>query len=136
MANAPRNDAPRGREQGSCSRTVTTVTTAGYLLLAIGLALLAGCAAADKARVEPANAGIDKGLVRLARFVPSRYDKPTVASESLASRFEAERPAPPAAPVVKKETPAADPASATAVEQGKDAARAAEGSEHGTSAKE
>ena len=51
MENAPRNDATRGREQGSCSRTVTI---AGYLLLAIGLSLLAGCATAGKAKVEPA----------------------------------------------------------------------------------
>jgi len=41
----------RGREHGSCSLLVTIT---GYLLLAIGLSLLAGCATAGKTRVEPA----------------------------------------------------------------------------------
>ncbi len=39
------------REQGSCSRIVTI---AGFLLLAISLALLAGCATAGKGKVAPA----------------------------------------------------------------------------------
>ena len=43
------NDAMRIREQGSRS---CMAATAGYLLLAIGLALLAGCATAGKAKVE------------------------------------------------------------------------------------
>jgi len=136
MENAPRNDATRRRALGSCSRAVTTITIAGYLLLAMGLSLLAGCATVGTAKVEPANAGFDKGLVRLAKFVPSRYDKPAVPSESIASMFGVERSAPPAAPVVKGEAPSADTSSAATVEQGKDAARAAEGNEHGTRAKE
>jgi Tfp pilus assembly protein PilF len=40
----------RGREQGSCFRRVTI---AACLLLATGLSLLAGCATAGKAKVEP-----------------------------------------------------------------------------------
>ena len=75
------------------------------------------------------NSWIDKSLERLAKFVPARYDKPEVPSEIVASletyAFEIERPAPPAAPVVKGEAPAADPSSAATVEQGGDAARAA-----------
>jgi len=75
------------------------------------------------------NSWIDKSLERLAKFVPARYDKPEVPSEIVATlqtyAFEIERPAPPAAPVVKGEAPAADPSSAATVEQGGDAARAA-----------
>ena len=51
MEQTPKNDAMRGREQGSCSRMAQA---AGYLLLAIGLALLAGCATAGKAKVGQA----------------------------------------------------------------------------------
>ena len=131
MENAPRNNVTR--EQGCCSRIVKI---ADFLLLVIGLSLLAGCAAAGKSRVEPANSGICNGLERLAKFVPARYDKPEVSSESVDSLFEIDRPTLPAAPVVKGEAPAADPSSAVTVEQGEDAARAAEGNEHGTSTKE
>lgn len=49
MENAPKNNATR--EQGSCSRMVTA---ASYLLLAIGLSLLVGCATGSKAKVDPA----------------------------------------------------------------------------------
>lgn len=54
MEQAQRDDAMRGREQGSCSRRMVTI--AGYLLLVMGLSLLAGCATAakTKAKVEPA----------------------------------------------------------------------------------
>lgn len=45
MENAPRNDKAMGTER--------RVATARRLLLAAGLALLGGCAAMDKARVEP-----------------------------------------------------------------------------------
>jgi Tfp pilus assembly protein PilF len=45
------NDVIRGREHGICSRMVAI---AGYLLLPIGLSLLAGCATSGKAKVEPA----------------------------------------------------------------------------------
>lgn len=123
----------RGRAHGSCYRLVTTT---GYLLLAIGLSLPVGCATAGESRVESANTRIGKSLVRLAKFVPARYDKPEVFSESVASLFEVERPASSAAPVVKWEAPAADPSSAATVEKGEDAARAAEGNKHGTDAKE
>jgi tetratricopeptide (TPR) repeat protein len=62
------------------------------------------------------NSWIDKSLERLAKFVPARYNKPEVPSEIVASletyAFEIEKPAPPAAPVVKGEAPAADPSSA------------------------
>ena len=51
MGQAPRNDAMRKSEQGSCFRMVTI---AGYLLLTMGLSLLAGCATAGKAKVGPA----------------------------------------------------------------------------------
>ena len=75
------------------------------------------------------NSWIDKSLERLAKLVPVRYGKSEVPSEIVASletyAFEIERPAPPAAPVVKGEVPAADPSSAATVEQGGDAARAA-----------
>ena len=75
------------------------------------------------------NSWIDQSLARLARFVPARYDKPEVPSEIISSLetyvFEIEKPAPPAAPVVKGEAPAADPSSAATVEQGEDAAPAA-----------
>ena len=135
MENAPKNNATR--EQGSCSRMVTT---ASYLLLAIGLSLLVGCATADKAKLESADSWIDTSLVRLAKFVPARYGKLEYPSERVASletnEFEIERPAPPVAPAVKGEAPAADPSSAATVGQGEDAAHAAEGNEHGTSAKE
>jgi len=125
-----------GRDQRSCSRTIATITIAGYLLLAIGLSLLAECATAGTAKVEPANSGIDKGLVILAKFVPPRYDRPGAPGENTASMFEIERPAPPAAPVVKREAPAASPSSAATVKQGEDAARPAGGDKHGTDAKE
>lgn len=49
MEQAPRNDAMRGREHGSCSRTLTI---AGCLLLVMGLSLVAGCATTGKAKVE------------------------------------------------------------------------------------
>ena len=49
MGKKPKNDAMREREQGIGSRRVTI---ASYLLLAIGLSLLAGCATAGKAKVE------------------------------------------------------------------------------------
>jgi hypothetical protein len=133
MEKAPNNNAIRGREHGSCSRIVTI---GSYLLLTSGLSLLVGCATAGKAKVEPANSGIGTSLERLAKFVPPRYGKPEVSSESVASLLEIERPAPSAAPVVKGKAPAADPSSAATVEQGADAARAAEGNEHGTHAKE
>jgi tetratricopeptide (TPR) repeat protein len=59
------------------------------------------------------NSWIDKSLERLAKFVPARYNKPEVPTEIVASletyAFEIERPAPPAAPVVKEEAPAAVP---------------------------
>jgi hypothetical protein len=75
------------------------------------------------------NPWIDKSLERLAKLVPARYDKQEVPGEIVASlesyTFEIERPAPPAAPVVKEEAPAADPSSAATVEQGGDAAPAA-----------
>jgi len=135
MENAPRNDAS-AREQGSCSRAVATMTIAAYLLLAMGLSLLAGCATAGTTKVESADSGIDASPVRLAKFAPARYDKPEVHRESVASRFEIERPASSAAPVIKGEAPAAAPSSAATVEQGEDAARAAKGNEHGTDAKE
>jgi tetratricopeptide (TPR) repeat protein len=51
MEQAPNDDAMRGNEQGSCSRIAWI---AGYLLLAMGLSLLAGCATAGKAKVETA----------------------------------------------------------------------------------
>lgn len=51
MGKAPRNDAVRKREQGSRS---PMATVAGCLLLAMGLALLAGCATGGKARVATA----------------------------------------------------------------------------------
>jgi cellulose synthase operon protein C len=74
------------------------------------------------------NSWIDKTLERLARLVPARYDKPEVPGEIVASletyAFEIERPAPPAAPVVKGEAPAAAPASG-AVQPVGDPARAA-----------
>jgi tetratricopeptide (TPR) repeat protein len=53
MEQAPKNEAMRKREQGSCSRMVQA---ASYLLLGMGLSLFAGCATAGKARVEPAKA--------------------------------------------------------------------------------
>src|SRR6266702_3586758 len=53
MEEEQKNEAMRGRGQGSCSRMVTI---AGYLLLAISLALLAGCATAGKGKVAPAEA--------------------------------------------------------------------------------
>ena len=109
------------------------VTVTRYLLLATGLSLLAGCATTGTA---PAKSGIDKSMERLAKFVPARYDMPKVPRESVASMSEIERPTPPAAPVVKGEAPVAAPSSAATVEQDEDAARAAEGDEHGTSAKE
>ncbi|MDD2580925.1 MAG: hypothetical protein PHR66_02915 [Desulfuromonadaceae bacterium] len=133
MEETQKDEALRGREQGSCSRLVTV---AGFMLLVIGLSLLAGGATAGESKVEPANSGIGKGLEKWAKFVPARYDKPEVFTKSDASLFEIERAAPPAAPVVKGEAPAAAPSSATTVEKGKDAARAAEGNKHGTSAKE
>ena len=75
------------------------------------------------------NSWIDKSLERLAKFVPARYDKPEVPSEIIASpetyAFEIERPAPPAAPVVNGEVPAADPSSAKTDEQGGAEAQAA-----------
>ncbi len=51
MEKARKNDALRGREQGSCFR-VATIT--GYLLVAMCLSQLAGCATADKPKVEGA----------------------------------------------------------------------------------
>jgi Flp pilus assembly protein TadD len=51
MEQAPKNEALRRRVHGSCSRLAAI---AGYLLLAAGLSLLAGCATAGKAKVEPA----------------------------------------------------------------------------------
>ena len=51
MEQSPKNDAMGGRGHGSCSRIVTI---AGYLLSAISLSLLVGCATAGKAKVEPA----------------------------------------------------------------------------------
>ena len=129
MENTIKKNATRGKERSPSSRMVTI---ASYLLLATGLTLFAGCATAGKGRVEPANSGIDTRLDKLAKFVPARYDKPDVSGERAASPFENERPALPAAPVVKREAPAADPSSAVTVEQGGDAARAAEGNEHGT----
>ena len=51
MEQAPNNDAMRKREHGNCSRLATI---AGYLLLATGLSLPAGCATVGKAKVEPA----------------------------------------------------------------------------------
>jgi tetratricopeptide (TPR) repeat protein len=51
MEEAQKNETMRGPEQGSCSRMVTI---ASYLLLAIGLSLLVGCATAGKGKVEPA----------------------------------------------------------------------------------
>ncbi len=75
------------------------------------------------------NSWIDKSLERLAKLVPARYNKPEAPSGIVGTletyAFEIERPAPPAAPVVKEEAPAADPSSAATVEQGGDAARAA-----------
>src|SRR5512133_3334666 len=50
MEQAPKNDAMRGRERGGCSRRVTI---ASYLLVAIGLSLLVGCASAGKEKVKP-----------------------------------------------------------------------------------
>ncbi|HEY6873579.1 MAG TPA: tetratricopeptide repeat protein [Geobacteraceae bacterium] len=51
MEQAPKHDAMRGSERGSCSRTVTI---AGFLLVAMGISLLAGCATtAGKAVVAP-----------------------------------------------------------------------------------
>ncbi|MGB9081867.1 MAG: tetratricopeptide repeat protein [Desulfuromonadaceae bacterium] len=50
MEEAQKNEAMRRREHGRCSRLVTI---AGFLLLAIGLSLLAGCATAGKGKVEP-----------------------------------------------------------------------------------
>jgi len=88
---------------------VTTLTIAGYLLSATGLSLVAVCATAGKAKAEP---------VRLAKFVPSRYDR--------FYAFGIERQAPqPAAPVVKREAPAAAPSSAATVEKSGDATGAA-----------
>ena len=76
------------------------------------------------------NPWIDKSLAKLARFVPARYDKPEIPGEIVAApesfAFVIERPAPPPAPVVEEETPAADPAPAAAVEQDGDAGRAAD----------
>ncbi len=51
MERARKNDAMSEREQGSCSR-ISAI--AGYLLLAMGLSLLAACATAGTAKVEPA----------------------------------------------------------------------------------
>ena len=91
------------------------------------------------------NEWIDKSLEKLAKLVPARYDKPEAPSDIVGSMetyaFEIERPAPPAAPAVtaeapaaqavpvaptgKTEAPVADPASAATVEQGGEAARPA-----------
>jgi len=66
------------------------------------------------------NSWVDRSLERLAKFVPARYGKPEVPSEIVASlesyAFEVERPAAPAAPLVKEEAPAAAPSSAATVD--------------------
>lgn len=53
------------------------------------------------------NSWVDKSLGRLAKFVPARYDKPEVPSDTVGSldryAFVIERPAPPVAPMVKDE---------------------------------
>lgn len=51
MERAPKKDAPKGREPGSLCRTATM---AGYLLLAAGLTLPAGCATVESGKVAPA----------------------------------------------------------------------------------
>jgi outer membrane protein assembly factor BamD (BamD/ComL family) len=102
------------------------------------------------------NPWIDKSLGRLAKFVPARYDKPEIPSEIVSSpdtyAFEIERPAPPAAPVVKGQSPVASTiflsplpsfipeAVPLKVEKSKQTAvgplRALPGTEHETSAKQ
>ena len=121
----------RGKTHESCCRLVTT---AGYLLLAIILLMPVGYVTAGESKVESAPR-IDKSLERVAMLVPARYERPKVFNESVASLFEIERPALSAEPMIKREAPAAAPSSAVTVEKGKDAARAAEGNKHGTSAK-
>ncbi|HJV34219.1 tetratricopeptide repeat protein [Geomonas sp.] len=61
------------------------------------------------------NPWIDKSLVRLAKFMPARYDKPEIAAEVVASldsyAFEVEKPAPPKpVPAPAPAAPAAKPA--------------------------
>jgi len=79
MGKAPRNDAVRRREQGSCS----SMATVAACLLAMGLALLAGCASGGKARVgsaEPAPAAATetsgKGAAVSAGPAPAAAQQP------------------------------------------------------------
>lgn len=66
MEETQKKEAMRGREHGSSSRMLTI---ASYLLLAIGLSLLVGCATAGK--------GKDKGKVEPAAPTPAAEAKPS-----------------------------------------------------------